>query len=135
MKLQWLQVLQAIWLVTSCFSSIAVVPLVDAVSSSTGQSTDSHTAEALASSANHGTHWKRQAPVRGYYCILPAQFPANVVSAGGVSGCVPGMRLPGNTQCLVKCKQGTLPVSGTSRPASVSLPAPGSYTYVCSRLY
>jgi hypothetical protein len=43
-------------------------------------------ARIVASPSTNGVRHSRQ--LRQFFCALPARFPANVVSAGGVSGCI-----------------------------------------------
>jgi hypothetical protein len=74
------------------------------------------------------TNWKCPPSILRF-CTLPATFPANVVSTGGVSGCVPGIRMQGNTQCPVACKAGYVPEAGTDRATTTLRAAQGSYRY------
>jgi hypothetical protein len=75
--------------------------------------------------------WKSRRQIGRFFCTLPATFPPNVVSAGGVSGCVPGTRMQGNRQCLVACKAGYVPEPGTVS-ATTPRGGQGSYMYVCT---
>jgi hypothetical protein len=73
--------------------------------------------------------WKSRRQIAGrFFCPLPAAFPPNVVSVGGVSGCVPRALMQGNRQCLVACKAGYVPEPGTVS-ATTPLGAQGSYMY------
>lgn len=58
----------------------------------------------------YGPSWKCPPNHTGRYCTLPSQFPWNVVSTGGLSGCTPGGRMRPGSQCTVTCKAGAVPV-------------------------